>query len=159
MSVASSAWIACSIRSRAPLRRTSVNGSDEKPDGSGNWVMVVSDMWHIPFSAENLRRLDTAMICRPSGHHQLSRVSHCPIAHISVVEDDTQWYKSVVGIELDRMPKDNSFCAHTIMSGEPMVVPDLSTDPRFEAHPMVAEGGPGARFYAGVPRILSSGQR
>lgn len=83
----------------------------------------------------------------------------CPIAHISVVEDDTQWYKSVVGIELDRMPKDNSFCAHTIMSGEPMVVPDLSTDPRFQAHPMVAEGGPGARFYAGVPLILSSGQR
>ena len=87
------------------------------------------------------------------------KILDCPIAHISVVEDDTQWYKSVVGIELDRMPKDNSFCAHTIMSGEPMVVPDLSKDPRFEAHPMVAEGGPGARFYAGVPRILSSGQR
>ena len=37
--------------------------------------MVVSDMWHILFSAENRRRLNTAMICRPSGHHQLSRVS------------------------------------------------------------------------------------
>jgi hypothetical protein len=37
--------------------------------------MVVSDMWHIPFSAENLRRVNTAMICRPSGHHLLSRVS------------------------------------------------------------------------------------
>ncbi|MFG6662982.1 GAF domain-containing protein [Sulfitobacter sp. 916] len=83
----------------------------------------------------------------------------CPIALISVVEDDTQWYKSVVGFELDRMPKNNGFCAHTIMSGEPMVVPDLRADPRFEAHPMVAEGGPGARFYAGVPLILSSGQR
>ncbi|MEP3686881.1 MAG: GAF domain-containing sensor histidine kinase [Sulfitobacter dubius] len=83
----------------------------------------------------------------------------CPIAHISVVEDDTQWYKSVVGIELEQMPKNNGFCAHTIMSGEPMVVPDLSADPCFEAHPMVAEGGPGARFYAGVPMILSSGQR
>lgn len=83
----------------------------------------------------------------------------CPIAHISVVEDDTQWYKSVVGIELDRMPKNNSFCAHTIMSDQPMVVPDLSKDPRFETHPMVAEGGPGARFYAGVPLKLSSGQR
>lgn len=87
------------------------------------------------------------------------KILGCPIAHISVVEDDTQWYKSVVGIELDRMPKDNSFCAHTIMSGQPMVVPDLSKDPRFEEHPMVAEGGPGARFYAGVPLILSSGQR
>ena len=37
--------------------------------------MLVSDMWHILFSAENRRRLNTAMICRPSGHHQLSRVS------------------------------------------------------------------------------------
>jgi signal transduction histidine kinase len=87
------------------------------------------------------------------------KIFDCPIAHISVVEGDTQWYKSVVGIELGRMPKNNSFCTHTIMSGKPMVVPDLSKDPRFEAHPMVAEGGPGARFYAGVPLVLSSGQR
>jgi len=34
-------------------------------------------MWHILFSAENRRRVNTAMICRPSGHHQLSRVSQC----------------------------------------------------------------------------------
>lgn len=87
------------------------------------------------------------------------KILDCPIAHISVVEGDTQWYKSVVGIELGRMPKNNSFCTHTIMSGKPMVVPDLSKDPRFEAHPMVAEGGPSARFYAGVPLVLSSGQR
>lgn len=82
-----------------------------------------------------------------------------PVAHISVVEDDTQWYKSVVGMDLSRMPKDNSFCAHTIMSDKPMVVPDLSKDPRFVDHPMVAEGGPQARFYAGVPLVLASGQR
>lgn len=87
------------------------------------------------------------------------KILGCPIAHVSVIEEDTQWYKSVVGIELERMPKDNSFCTHTIMSGKPLVVPDLSKDPRFERHPMVAEGGPGARFYAGVPLVLSSGQR
>lgn len=109
------------------------------------------------FSVPGLGEENTAVfdaICEAT-----RKLLDCPIAHISVVEDDTQWYKSVVGIELDRMPKDNSFCAHTIMSGEPMVVLDLSTDPRFEAHPMVAEGGPGARFYAGVPLIVSSGQR
>ncbi len=83
----------------------------------------------------------------------------CPIAHISVVEENTQWYKSVVGIELGEMPKNNSFCTHTIMAGTPMVVPDLSKDPKFMEHPMVAEGGPQARFYAGVPLILSSGFR
>ncbi|WP_120504216.1 GAF domain-containing sensor histidine kinase [Sulfitobacter mediterraneus] len=83
----------------------------------------------------------------------------CPIAHISVVEQDTQWYKSVVGIELGEMPKNQSFCTHTIMTEQPMIIPDLSKDPKFADHPMVAEGGPQARFYAGVPLILSSGYR
>ena len=83
----------------------------------------------------------------------------CPIAHISVVEEDSQWYKCVVGVELDDMPKENSFCTHTIMSDAPMIVPDLSRDPRFHDHPMVREGGPQARFYAGVPLVLSSGYR
>lgn len=109
------------------------------------------------FSIPGLREENTPVfdaICEAT-----RKLLDCPIAHISVVEEDTQWYKSVVGIELSRMPKNNSFCAHTIMSGDPMVVPDLSKDPRFETHPMVAEGGPGARYYAGVPLTLSSGQR
>lgn len=87
------------------------------------------------------------------------KLLNCPIAHISVVEEETQWYKAVVGIELDRMPKDNSFCAHTIMSNQPLVVLDLSKDPRFKRHPMVVKGGPEARYYAGVPLVLSSGYR
>ena len=37
--------------------------------------MIGPDMWHIPFSTESGRRLNTALICRPSGHHQLSRVT------------------------------------------------------------------------------------
>lgn len=87
------------------------------------------------------------------------RLLDCPIAHISVVEQDTQWYKAVVGINLERMHKDNSFCTHTIMSNAPLVVPDLSKDPRFSRHPMVVAGGPQARYYAGVPLVLSSGYR
>ncbi|MEQ6248605.1 GAF domain-containing sensor histidine kinase [Sulfitobacter sp. HNIBRBA3233] len=91
--------------------------------------------------------------------HAVAALLDCPIAHVSVVEEATQWYKSVVGIELGEMPKDSSFCTHTIMSDSPMVVTDLSAHPRFSEHPMVAEGGPGARFYAGVPLVLSSGFR
>lgn len=83
----------------------------------------------------------------------------CPIAHVSVVEESHQWFKSVIGVELDELPKSHSFCTHTIMTDSEMVVPDLSADPRFERHPMVAEGGPKARFYAGVPLVLSSGFR
>ena len=65
------------------------------------------------FSVAGLREENTGVfdaICEAT-----RTLLDCPIAHISVVEDDTQWYKSVVGIELGRMPKDNSFCAHTIM--------------------------------------------
>jgi len=94
------------------------------------------------------------MIC-----HAAAKLLDCPIAHISVIEEETQWYKSVIGMELPEMPKNQSFCTHTIMSEGPMVIPDLSKDPKFVDHPMVAEGGPQARFYAGVPLILSSGYR
>jgi len=103
-------------------------------------------------TAENEALFDT--ICEAT-----RRLLDCPIAHISVVEEDSQWYKSVVGIALDPMPKNTGFCSHTIMSDAPMIVPDLSKDPRFERHPMVAEGGPQARYYCGVPLILSSGHR
>ena len=103
-------------------------------------------------TAENEALFDT--ICEAT-----RRLLDCPIAHISVVEADTQWYKSVVGYPLGPMPKDTGFCSHTIMSDAPLVVPDLSKDPRFARHPMVAEGGPEARYYCGVPLILSSGHR
>ncbi|WP_299557480.1 GAF domain-containing sensor histidine kinase [uncultured Sulfitobacter sp.] len=93
-------------------------------------------------------------ICRA-----VATVFDCPIAHISVVEESSQWYKSVVGIDLPEMPKDSSFCTHTIMSEQPMIIPDLSLHPKFCDHPMVVEGGPQARFYAGVPLVLSSGFR
>ena len=82
----------------------------------------------------------------------------CPVAHISVVEDEHQWYKAVVGMDLPEIPRDYSFCAHAIMSDDFMVVPDLSAHPRFADHPMVANP-PHARFYAGAPIILSSGHR
>lgn len=88
-----------------------------------------------------------------------AKLLESPIAHISVVEENTQWYKSVVGVDLEEMSKNNSFCTHTIMSGKPMIVSDLSADPKFRDHPMVAEGGPKVRYYAGVPLILSSGYR
>lgn len=87
------------------------------------------------------------------------RLLGCPIALVTVVEESCQWFKSTVGIALDDMPKEHSFCTHTIMSDDPFVVPDLSRDARFADHPMVAEGGPQARFYAGVPLVLSSGYR
>ncbi|WP_217650078.1 GAF domain-containing sensor histidine kinase [Thalassovita taeanensis] len=82
----------------------------------------------------------------------------CPIAHISLVEEKHQWFKSVVGIELPEIPRDQSFCTHAIMSDDLMVIPDFTKDPRFVDHPLVANE-PNVRFYAGAPIILSSGFR
>lgn len=82
----------------------------------------------------------------------------CPVAHISLVEEETQWFKSVVGVELPTIPRDHSFCTHAIMSDDFLVVPDLAMDPRFVNHPMVANA-PHVRFYAGAPIILSTGFR
>ncbi len=83
----------------------------------------------------------------------------CPLAHISVLDEEDQWYKSVVGMDLPTMPKTQGFCSFAIMSDDVMVVPDFTKDPRFADHPMVVPGSPEARFYAGVPLVLSSGYR
>lgn len=82
----------------------------------------------------------------------------CPVAQLSVVEEETQWSKSVVGMDLPPLPRDVAFCAHTIMSAEPLVVPDLAEDARFSDNPLVT-ADPKARFYAGAPVVLSSGYR
>ena len=79
-----------------------------------------------------------------------ARLIGVPVATITFVDGDRQWYKAAVGVPLMEMPRGVSFCAHTILGTEPLVVPDLRLDPRFADNPLVA-GAPHARFYAGVP--------
>ncbi|MFI7597061.1 GAF domain-containing protein [Actinoplanes sp. NPDC049681] len=85
-----------------------------------------------------------------------SSVCDVPVALITLIDVDRQWFKARVGTDLTEMPRDLSFCSHTILGKDLMVVPDVSEDPRFTGHPMVA-GGKGVRFYAGAPLITSDG--
>lgn len=74
-----------------------------------------------------------------------------PMALVSLVDRDRQWFKARVGVDLKETPRQQSFCAHAILSpADIFVVPDASDDVRFHDNPLVT-GQPKVRFYAGVP--------
>lgn len=72
-----------------------------------------------------------------------------PIAVISLVEGDRQWFLSHRGLDVCETPRDQAFCAHAIAGDGPLVVPDAQRDERFAANPLVT-GAPHIRFYAGA---------
>ncbi len=73
-----------------------------------------------------------------------------PIAYLALIDSDRQWFKARCGISARETRRDISFCSHTILHTEPLVVPDARLDPRFCDNPLVL-GDPHIRFYAGVP--------
>jgi diguanylate cyclase (GGDEF)-like protein len=79
-----------------------------------------------------------------------------PIAAVSLIDEDRQWFKARIGIEPTETPRDISFCTYTIQQREPLVVTDTTRDPRFAANPLVT-GQPGVRSYAGIPLRTSDG--
>jgi len=81
-----------------------------------------------------------------------------PIAVISFVDRERQWFKSHFGLKISEASLDNSFCAHTILSDQVMVVGDATRDDRFRHRPMVVGSGR-IRFYAGAPLITPEGFR
>ncbi len=79
-----------------------------------------------------------------------------PVAIITLVDRDRQWFKSRHGLDLVETPRDMSICAHALFYDEVMVVPDTSLDDRFADNPQVASG-PRVQFYAGYPIKGSDG--
>lgn len=81
-----------------------------------------------------------------------------PIALITLVDRDRQWFKSRRGIGQAQSPRDQSFCAHTILGPDVMQVSDVLNDPRFADSP-AASPPERVRFYAGAPLTLENGSR
>lgn len=80
-----------------------------------------------------------------------------PMALVSLVDQDRQWFKSNFGVEASETPRDISFCGHAVTLAKPLVVPDALADPRFADNPLVV-GEPFVRFYAGAQLRLPYGQ-
>lgn len=77
-----------------------------------------------------------------------------PIALISLVDRDRQWFKSRVGLDATETSREISFCGHSVFENAILNVPDATKDSRFADNPLVVND-PSIRFYAGIPLTTS----
>lgn len=113
---------------------------------------------------ERQRAVERSGVLRRGGDPELQRIVEraaryfaAPIAALSIIDRDRQWFAGKIGLQVSETPRAVSFCAHAILRpGEMLVVPDARADRRFAANPLVASA-PHLRFYAGMPLVDLSG--
>lgn len=125
------------------------------------WVLRIAYRWQAaPLPEKEAQRLRSLHICglldtEPEERFdRYTRIAAAlfdvPIALVSLVDKDRQWFKSRYGTDATQTPRSMAFCAHTILSDDILQVPDAHRDSRFADNPLVV-GEHRVRFYVGVP--------
>ena len=110
-------------------------------------------------SLHSLKILDTQPEERFDRITRLAQlVFDVPIALVSLVDSERQWFKSKQGLGATETPRDISFCGHAIADSEVFVIPNATDDQRFCDNPLVVDE-PNIRFYAGYPLTSMAGDR
>lgn len=109
---------------------------------------------------EAIRAAGCAYVPREERFDRITRTAkrllQVPIALVSIVEQDEQWFRSVQGLEVSYTPRDISFCGHAVLMNQPLCIPDTWDDPDFLDNPLVL-GPPGIRSYLGWPLEIAPG--
>lgn len=131
------------------------------------WIMRTSCRWQRaakPADEANrlaaLRALNLLDTAPQERFERITRVAKAladvPIAYISFVDENRQWFMSCQGLSAKETSREVAFCAHVVVLRKPLIIPDALLDSRFAENPLVTTD-PRVRFYAGFPLILPNG--